>query len=569
MTTRTWFWPAVLVFGYLAQVVFRVVHVLHRAYPSVHADETSYLVLARILAGRPATEMPNETVIPGGYSLLISPALRLADNPVTAYHLVLGINALLNALVFPLVFVALRRLEIPRPLSGALAFAVALMPPVIFYSQFAMADAVFQVLVLCWLICMHGWLSEGPLRRRYAFGVGTGLAVGYAMATHDRGGVMVAITAVAFLAVLILNWAPRRTTLAAFAALAVGVGFAKLLSSYLTSQFAAKPSENGNAVLDGLKNPEILGRTITRVFGQFWYLMTSSWGIGAMGVALCVFALFSSRIDRAGRVVSFCMLAMMAGVALASAAALGDDPRIDNWVYARYLSPLVPGFFLIGAAALYRFRRRNLLYLTAGGVALMVLCAEIVIQYAGKELYRQAIIPWAMPDALFLAVDWGVLHIWRTMIGAGIVLAGCVLMRLTGGRKVMASVAAVLVLLAGFATNSVSTRVAEPYVKWRKNLATGFTHEAGIRKGDEVLMDWHVDWGLRMAQDYEVYWSRTTTMDLYNGKQPLPAGADVAVLELPGGDAAAAASSWPQPPKGWVLDRVSTQNRWVVWRHQG
>ncbi|MEV7783289.1 phospholipid carrier-dependent glycosyltransferase, partial [Kitasatospora sp. NPDC088351] len=163
---RRWFWPAALLVGYAVEVLFRLVLVRHLNYPSVHPDEDSYLVLARVLAGRPTTEMPVGVVIPGGYPLLISPALRIADDPVTAYHLVMGINALLNALVFPLAFLALRRLGLRRLLAYVFAGVTALLPPVIFYSEFAMSDTVLPVLILAWLLCMHGWLSDGPVKRR-------------------------------------------------------------------------------------------------------------------------------------------------------------------------------------------------------------------------------------------------------------------------------------------------------------------------------------------------------------------------------------------------------------------
>ncbi|MCX4748470.1 hypothetical protein OG455_23640 [Kitasatospora sp. NBC_01287] len=564
---RSWFWPVILVGGYFAQLLFRISLVIHRAYPSVQADESSYLVLARVLAGRSGTEMPNDTVIPGGYSLLISPALRLADNPVTAYHLVLDINAVVNALMFPLLFVALRRLALPRPLAALTAFAAALLPPVIFYSEFAMADAIFQTVVLCWVITMHGWLSEGPLRRRYWFAGAFGLATGYAMAVHDRGTVMAVFSAVLLVLALVFNWAPRRTTLTAFAVLAVGVAGAEALSSFLTSQFTAKGAGNANAVLDGLENGAILGRTIVRTFGQFWYLMISSWGIGAIGLALCIFAAFSSRIDRAGRIVSVCLVLLMGGIALASAASLGDDPRIDNWVYARYLSPLVPIFFLIGAAVLYHVRRRHVLFLTVAGLGLMVLCAEIVILYAGKNLYRQAIIAWAMPDALFMAADWTALHIWQTMAGVTVVVAGCVLMRMTGGRQVLAGVMATLVLLATFATSTITTGVADTYAKWRKVYATDFTKSAGVQRTDQVAMDWNVNWNLRMTQNYEIYWGRMWTIDMLHDEQP-PATATLAVLPYPQ-DGEPLTASWPHPPAGWHVDRSNKDTGWVTWRRNG
>ncbi|MGW7451436.1 hypothetical protein [Streptomyces sp. NPDC054787] len=563
---RTWFWPVTLVTGYLTQVLFRLVLVWGNSYPSVHADEASYLVLARVLAGRSTTEMPVGSVIPGGYPLLISPSMWFTDDPVTAYQLVMGLNTLINALVFPLVFIALRRLDLPKGLSVLIAMAAALMPPVVFYSEFVMSDTLLPVVLLGWLITLHGWLSEGEPRRRLQYGLGAGLLAGFSMAVHDRGGVVVALTALVLVGALVFKWAPLRTTLAAWAGLAVSVAGAKLLAMWLEAQFKdTPPSSVGTQVLDNLVDPELLRRTITRSIGQLWYFSVSSWGFGALAIALMVFAVFSRRFTRASRVVSFVMVALLYGIALAAAAGLPTDARIDNWVYARYLAPLVPAFFLVGVAALYRARAGALLRLVLGAVVFTVLTAEFVIIVVGKGLYKLAIIQWAMPDALFLASEWSKLHMWRTMAGALLVLGACVLFKLAGGRRVIWAVAVSLALFAAYATATVTSNVAEPYAKHRKPQAVGFTKSAGLKPGESLVMDWDVDWGLRMGQSYQVFEGRVWTKDLENGDQP-PAKADAAVLQLTAEDAKPEAT-WPNAPAGWYVAKVNKAQGWVLWRH--
>ncbi|MCX4780434.1 hypothetical protein [Streptomyces sp. NBC_01264] len=563
---RRWFWPAALLSGYVAQVLLRLSLVWGSTHPSVQADESSYLVLARVLAGRPTTEMPVGSVIPGGYPLLVSPALRIADDPVTAYQLVLGINTLLNALVFLLAYAALRRLDLPKGLSFAVATTAALMPPVIFYSEFAMSDTVFPVVLLGWLITLHGWLSEGDARRRAWHGAGAGLLAGYAMAVHDRGGVVVALTAAVFLGALVFRWAPRRAALAAWGGLAVSVVGAKLLATWLEAQFKDQPpSSVGTKVLDNLVDPELLRRTVTRMIGQLWYFSVSSWGFGALAIALCVFAVFSSRFTRASRVVSFVMVALLCGIALASAAGLPGDLRIDNWVYARYLAPLVPAFFVVGVAVLWRARPGALLRLVTAAVLFTLVTGEIVVLVVGKGLYKTAIIPWAMPDALFLAAQWTGLHMGRTTAGALLVFAVCVLLRLVGGRRAVWAVVAALALFATYATVTVHTKVAVPRAQQHEADALGFTEAAGLEPGENLVMDPSTNWELRMAQGYEVYEGRVWTRDLKHGDRP-PAGADAAVLRLTWKDASPEAT-WPQAPAGWYVAETSRKHGWVLWRH--
>ncbi|GAA2786212.1 hypothetical protein GCM10010441_09020 [Kitasatospora paracochleata] len=584
IAARRWFWPAALLLGYLFQVAFRASLVVHRAYPSVHADEDSYLVLARVLAGHSSTEMPVGVVIPGGYPLLLAPAIRFANNSITAYHLIMGINAVLNALVFVLLFAALRRAGLGRPLAYLFGTAAALMPPVVFYSQFVMTETIFPVLLLGWLLCMHGWLSPGTTRARYLYGIGMAATAAYSMATHDRGGVICAITGVVLLAVLVLGWAPRLTAVVSAVVMGAGMGAAKLLASYLESKFdTTPPSQVGNLVFEALFDPEKLPRTLTRVAGELWYFMMSTWGIGAIALAFCLVALFTSRVERPTRLVAFSLLASVVGIALASAAGLGDDPRVDNWVYARYLSSLVPVVTVIGVALLVRAGRRTLLLLTAGGLLLMGALGETVVWYVGRDL-KGYVIPWGVPDAMLLGFNWTTLHLVRATEVAVVIAVLFVLFRVAGGRQVIWVLGLGLTALAFLATTVITAEVAKPHYDTRKFAATGFIKDAGIKRTDNLVMDWDNDWGMRMAQPYEVYWGRVWTTDLKGGTTP-PAQATVALLRLPTVDPKAPdaprdprdpkdphavnpADSWKLAPAGWYVDKVSWKDGWVLWRHR-
>ncbi|WP_369183847.1 phospholipid carrier-dependent glycosyltransferase [Streptomyces sp. Y1] len=564
--TCRWFWPVALVVGYALEVAFRLVLVRGLDFPSVHPDEDTYLVLSRVLAGRSATEVPVGVVIPGGYPLLISPAMRLSSDPTTVYHLILGINALLNALVFPLAYLALRRLGVRRLLAYVFGGVTALLPPVIFYSQFAMADTVLPVLILAWLLCMHGWLTEGTVKRRAWYAVGMGLAAGYSMATHDRGGVVVAVTGVVLVGVLVLRWAPWRTTLAGLGALGVGAGAAKALAWWLERQFTVPPSQVGTFLMDGLKDFSILRRTLTRTVGQVWYFIVSTWGIGGLAIVVCVVAVFSSRFRRPDRIVGGVMVALLFGTALASAAALPDDARIDDWVYARYTSYLIPAAFVAGTALLARLPRRRLGYAAVATAAFTLLLAQGVIWSAGSKLRTQVFVLWGMPDVAFLSADWTKLNMMRATAAAFVVLAGVVLLLLAGGRKVMWAIGITLAFFACFSISTITEHVSKPFSHWRKSAATGFTKTAGIKPKDNLVIAWDVDWGLRATQTYEVYPGRVWYRD--PRWQPVPEGATAVLTPLPSDPKAAPESYWPTHPANWYVDRTDKQGGWVIWRQR-
>ncbi|MER5862545.1 hypothetical protein [Kitasatospora sp. NPDC002040] len=568
-----WVIPIALLVGYVAQVCFRLSLVTGQDYPVVMPDEPMYLVIARMFAGLPTTEIPGNEVLPGGYALLISPAFRLSQDPVQVYHLIMGINALISSLVLPLAYVALRRLQISRPLSYLFATAAVMLPPVVFYSQFAMADTPLPALVLGWLIGVHGLLSEGSNRRRLWFGLLAGFCAGYCLLTHDRGGVVVALTGLVLLVVLVFGWAPRIATASALAVVAAMFVAKSLMTSWLLTRIdGAHPSQVGSVVIDSLTQPDLLRRTVMRMSGHIWYFVTSTWGLAAVVIVTCVVVVFSSRFSKADRVVGFLMVGLLCGVALAAAAGLPEDHRIDTIVYARYLSLLVPVFFVVAVAILLRARSWKRVALLGGSsVVLTLLVSAVVLELASREFRKSWFILWALPDATFLSSlwqdNWGSFHLVRTTAVALVVLVAVVLLRLLGGRRTMLTgvvIGLALAAFAAFSTVTITDHVTKPNTAWRYGDGTGFLKDAGIRPGDQVVMDPDFRWEIRMGLAYEVIDGRVWTRNLTKGVTP-PAEANVALFGLYD-PVAPPAKSWPNAPAGWHIDRNVQQNGYVVWR---
>lgn len=569
-----WVMPSALVVGYVLHVLFRLSLVTEQDYPTVSPDESMYLVMARIMAGLPTTEIPNDQVIPGGYSLLISPALRITQEPVFAYHLIMGINALLSCLVLPLAYWALRRLDVSRAVSYVVATAVVLLPPVVFYSQFAMADTPLAALVLLWLIGMHGLFSEGGRRRRIWFGLMGAAAAGGCLLTHDRGGVIIALTGLVLLVALVLNWAPRIAAAAALGVLAVMFVAKQLMTAWLMARIdGAKPSEVGNAVLETLENTRLMRRTLMRTIGHIWYFATSTWGLGALALVVCVCVVFRSRSTLADRVVAFLMVALLGGIALAAAAGLPNDHRIDTIVYARYLSPLVAVYVLVAAAALYHVRGwKKIAGLGAAAVAVTLALTAVLLHMAGRQFGSSWFIIWGLPDATFLSSrwsgDWDSFHALRTTAVALVVFAVLLALRLLGGSRRIAlatgAAGVALAVFAGWGSVVITEQVTEPGTRWRHSDGTGFFEKSGIRPDEELVMDRAFRWETRVTLAFEMIEGRVWTRSLIKNDAP-PPEADVAVLHL-FDPKDAAADSWRNAPAGWHIDREVREHQYVVWR---
>jgi hypothetical protein len=180
-----------LIAGWLCQAGLRVWFSRMQTVPLANPDESAYLIAARVLAGGPATDFSDSTLYQGGYPLLITPVYWFTSNPVAVYRAVLMINAAVSATLMPLAWLAGRRLGLNRPAAYVVAAVTALLPAAFFYAEYALADAIFPVLVLAWLLATHSWLTASSARGRYAAAVGSALLAGYAYAVHSRGDVIV------------------------------------------------------------------------------------------------------------------------------------------------------------------------------------------------------------------------------------------------------------------------------------------------------------------------------------------------------------------------------------------
>ncbi|MEY9837229.1 ArnT family glycosyltransferase [Streptacidiphilus sp. EB103A] len=555
LISRPWFVPAALALAYVVQVAFRLVLVASMTFPSVHPDEDAYLVLARILAGGSNTAMPAGEVLPGGYPLLITPALWLGHSAETAYRLVLVTNALLNALVLPAAYVFLRRLELGRKLAFLAAFGIALINPVVFYSQFAMTDVIFPILVLCWLFCLHAWLTPaGSTRARVWYGAGSGLAASYAMATHDRGGVMVAITGAVLLLVVVRRWVPWAAVGSMVVGLAIGIGLDRFLVDHFLARTHSIPSAVGTAVFKGLFDPSLLSRNFSRTLGQFWYFCTSTWGLGALAIVLCVAVLFGRGSSRPNRVVAGAMLATLVGVALASASGLPDDNRIDTWIYARYLTLLVPAMFAVGLAGLVRLNRTALIRAAAAALVLVAVLTVFVVVRVSPNFTNtnELFVSWGMPDALVLGGDANNLHLLRTTVVSVLLLALVVVPVVLFRRRALVPVLVCVALLAAVETVVVTEQITKPWAAERRHPAVGFMADAGITSHDNVVLNPLTDWTVERVLPYEVFHGSVWIQDPL---KHLPRSANVAVVEAPT-QGQPLTASWPHAPAGWYPVRA-------------
>jgi hypothetical protein len=100
-----------------------------------------YLGNARTIVGDVGAQMELAPFYRAGYSLLIAPLVAAGGSPTFTYHLVLVLNALLVACVFPLLYLLLTHFgAVPRKVAIWAAFAAAVYPALTVLSQAALSE---------------------------------------------------------------------------------------------------------------------------------------------------------------------------------------------------------------------------------------------------------------------------------------------------------------------------------------------------------------------------------------------------------------------------------------------
>ena len=560
-------WVLLLVAGWLVQAGLRAWLSRAQVVPLATPDESAYLISARIMSGGVAANFSYSTLYPAGYPLLITPVFWFTHNPVTVYHAVLlGINAPLSALIMPLGYVACRRLGLERPWAFGVAMVAALLPAALFYSQYALTDAIFPVLVLGWLLAVHSWLTARTARGQYLAAAGSALLAGYAYAVHSRGAVMVAGYVLVGAVAVWRRLVPWRTAAAAAVALCLPLGASRLLNHHLSSvMYPSGPRTLAGEALIRLRTVHGLIFVVEMAIGQLWRFVLDGWGVAGLGLAAAVFVIFRREFGVELRI----MAALAAGVALVTAvtspAAL-PPTQPQAWASGRYLDGLLVVFFLVGATVLLRAAPRQVLIGAACVVPPTLLAAIVVAVYAGSS------VPTSGFGAGFVFAEPAALT--QNWTQASVLLATAVAFVLLGAAGLVAVVASRRgrlwhgVLLAGLgavslvASLQMTSHISQGDTPAQERNITALVTGTGLKPGQHLAIGTGLSWETWMPQAYEVWWAPLQFFPPWS--QGPPAGATVVEVAWPAGQPAAA--TWPHAPAGWRVVLTDRVDGWVAWR---
>jgi len=576
-------WGLLLVAGWLVQAGLRVWLSRMQTVPLATPDEAAYLIAGRVLTGGVPANFSYSTLYPVGYPLLIAPVYWFTHNPVTVYRAVLMINAPISAALMPLAYLASRRLRLDRPAAYGVATVAALLPTGLFYSQYAMTDAIYPVLVLGWLLAVHSWLTASSRRGRYAAAIGSALLAGYADAVHSRGLVIVAV----FVAVgALIAWrhlAPGGTVAAAAVALAVPLWVSSVLNGKLASAMYPSGSRSlSHQIVIRLDRPHDVVLIAEQAAGQMWRFVLDGWGVAGIGLVAAVAFALRRGAPQDLKIMAAISAVVTLAIAVIAPAALPPDQSV-TWASGRYLDCMVVAFFLVGASVLLRADRRRILLYAACLVPPTLLAAVAVFAYAGGSVPTAGFgAGFAFAEPAVLTQNWTQANVFLATAVALLLLATWVGMVVAADRwgggwaggwagtsaaRGRAAVLAGLGVASLVAVLQMTSNISQASTPAQAANTTGLVTATGLKPGEHLAVDegihaQGVNWESWMPQAFEIYWAPLEFFNPATG--PPPANATVVEMEWQPGQAAQA--SWPNHPAGWRVVASDLAAGWVAWR---
>ncbi|WP_242910794.1 hypothetical protein [Actinomadura terrae] len=322
-----------------------------------------------------------------------------------------------------------------------------------------------------------------------------------------------------------------------------------------------------------LTHAEGYGWTLSLSAGQLWYQIVATAGIAGLGLTALITAAVRRGTPFPMRWTALAVLAAVAGVAVATSAALPDEQRVGNFVTGRYLACLLPVLFLAGLAALLRARGKELVTGAAVALGLAIALGWAVMDYADDRLHTSKYIAFDFLEMNLLTGDWQRFHLWRATV-VSLVLFGAVLFLVRGMdafprriHRAGAPLAVALLAVLNLAVLTTSSyRIARPPARDAANFAgIGRAGDAGTYRA--VAIDQGVPWGLRVPLLFQVWWTEVIDFDAASARPP--GQADLVILRWRASTAPAA--TWPDVPPGFrIVDTWSSYadgvaQGWVAW----
>lgn len=464
---------------------------------SVRPDELGFLLNGWVITGHKEILLGSDfrSFYTAGFGVITAVAALIGRNIGNQYRLsVLANIGICTATAAVLARLAFRHLAASRRSARTLAIIVALGPAVAANSLFAWSESLNRFL----FVAVALFAYEHVRHPRWWTSIGIAVTSSFMVIAHGRFTLLPALTVLLLVIVALFGSRSREAVMIAVAGVAATVvsywAFTRVNVWLRGELYPAATGKEGRMVdkFTNLSNLPSLGRSAT---GQLWYVLATSFGLAAVGLAVNVrTALVGMRRPRNLQWLAPTFVFGAAGsIAFASALQLLRVIRPDHLIYGRYLEAVSPLFVMLGLCAVTTgsgFARRAWF----AGIGAACVCAGVLAAAAGRDELRAMTIDnkfFAIPNAI--AVDWalkltkpaGYLSLTFSFAVIGLALLFVAKRTTTGFLAVLA------VLSVGF-TTFTAARTVVPYRDYFDQMVLDDAIEAAT-KGDgwdtTILLD--------------------------------------------------------------------------------
>ncbi len=305
--------------------------------PLIYPDEAGYIGWARELAGRSAQTW---RYLPG-YGFLLSPIFWFTNDLLKAYPVIIFFNCLLGASI-PVLFYGISSTFLEGKKRLLSTMVIGLYPAWLLYGNLALSEVflTFLYTFLLWSVCQWG-------KHKWA-GLLSLLCCVWMMVSHGRCGAVILGVLAAFCS-FAWNKPWRKKAVFSCCGILILTAIAGVLYLFGTE------SINGAHLreqLMGLLTVNGLWNSVSTLFSQSYYLMLSTFGVGALGVWQGIVLLKKKNHPA----VWFILISFLFSMLL-SAIFMNHHEKPDHILYGRYNEFALGGILLLGMTSFLKQRK--------------------------------------------------------------------------------------------------------------------------------------------------------------------------------------------------------------------
>ena len=373
--------------------------------PTTRPDELGYLLNGRVLAGHEETPLPGvRGFYQAGYSLVTAVGALFGASIDVQFRVSLFLN-IFFVLLTGLALYALmtRHFSISVRWAALVAATISVAPSVAAYSLFAYAESLSRLLIAVVVLLVFE-ISASPTVSKM---IATGAVAAFLPVVHGRFVLLLPLTVFAMIGIALFTQPRRYQALVAGLSTCVVVYLTfDQLNMYLRNELYVASVGKEDRILERMTTLSEWPSILRSAAGQMWYLVSTSFGLAFVGLAVLTLAVWRHLPKRSWReaIPAMYVIGVLGAVVLTSSVQLAYVTRADHLIYGRYVEAVSPVLVAIACAALLTSFRWRLWVL---GLAVVAALTVVLLIATDGDRLREMIAAnryFSAPNAI--ALDW-------------------------------------------------------------------------------------------------------------------------------------------------------------------